>query len=109
MRMPDPDPLPAPDPPEGVEGIYVVHTSIRAGLSYVRALNETEALGAWLGGENVGGRLICGRIRKDPFPHLEARIERPTGPGEAAVHVASEQVLSDPKQKTELFGGDVPC
>jgi len=107
IPMPDPDSLPPPGPPEGVEDIYVVHTSTATGLHYVRALNEAEALSKWLGGENVAGRLICGRIRQDPFPHLEARIG--SAGAEAAVHVASEQVLADPERKTELFGGDVPC
>jgi hypothetical protein len=107
MLMPDPDSLPVSAPPEGVEDIYVVHTSAATGLCYVRALNEAEALGKWLAGEGSCGRLICGRIRKTPFPHLEARIAR--GGCEAAVHVASEQVLADPERKSELFGGDVPC
>lgn len=94
-----------PRPKDGPEQLYRVHASITTDLASIWALNECDALGKWLGGENVRGRLIAGRLRQEPFPYLEARIDAGK-PEEQIVHVISDDVLADPDLKALLFQGD---
>jgi hypothetical protein len=74
------------------ESDYIVHASITTDLHKISALTEAGALGKWLSGENFTGRLIAGRIRQEPFRHLEARIATDS-PVEQVVHVALEREL----------------
>lgn len=105
---PEKKPSVNPHPKDGLEQLFRVHASITTDLAYVWALNECDALGKWLGGENVWGRLIAGRLRQEPFPYLEARIDAGK-PEEQIVHVIADNVLADPDLKEALFRGDPPC
>jgi len=105
VSHPDKKPHVKPRPEDGPESLYRVHASMTTDLAFVWALNECDALGRWLGGENVRGRLIAGRLRQEPFPHLEARIDVGK-PEEQIVHVIADDVLADPDLKALLFGGD---
>jgi len=97
---PEPDVQPRPE--DGPERLYRVHASITTDLPCIWALNECDALGKWLGGENVCGRLIAGRLRQQPFAHLEARID--VGRPEAqVVHVAADRILES------VWWGDPTC
>lgn len=84
-----PDTAPSPG---DVEGEFVIHSEMTTCLHKLIAVNEAEALGQWLGSQNVRSELICGRLLAEPFRHLEAKVA--DAGTEQAIHVARERTLT---------------
>jgi len=74
--------------PGDTEDIYLIHTSLTCTMDTQVALNEADALGKWLSAHNVESGRIQGRIRTEPYYHLEAEIS-----GMHIAHVVQERVL----------------